>query len=137
MSSISRVVLAAGAANVVGEPFGCDGLQAVHFHVSVTVGAAITGSILFALTPDGQGDLSVAPVMLTAGFSGVATTTVPAGFALNGTTLQVDLTAATSGVFSFRILNPPQYIVPRWAYTSGGGSGPAIVVRAYGFNTEE
>lgn len=136
MSSIDRVVLSAGAASAVGDVIECSGIAHLQLFIKVT-GPALTGSLAIATTPDGTGDLSSAtnaPALLTA--SNVTEVTArPASF---GASVPTDATyvmtaVPTGSLFAVRIVNPPHYVVTRFAYGSGGDATTKVLVYAYGF----
>lgn len=139
MSSISRVVLAAGAASAVGDVIECSGIAHLQLAVKVTVSAAtLQGTLVFATTPDGSGDLSTAaaapPILLASNVVDVTAKpgTITAGGA--DATYTFNNVGIGSTIFAIRLTNPPQYVVPRYTYTSGGGT-VSVQVFAYGFST--
>ena len=138
MSSIGRVVLNAGAASAVGDVIECSGIAYLHLFAKITSSAAtLVGNIQFASTPDGSGDLSTiaaAPNIVTPN-STFAETVAPSGLSLDGTAAQITIASPATGaqLFQVRISNPPPYVVPRFNYTSGGGT-VSVVVYAYGFS---
>lgn len=138
MSSIGRPVLNAGAASLVGDVIECSGISHLQIFMKVTVTAAtLQGSIALATTPDGSGDLSTAAaapgILLASNVTRV--TTIPATFTEDATLASWALNNPAIGttLFSVRLTNPPQYVVPRFTYTSGGGT-VAVQVSAYGFS---
>lgn len=147
MSSLSRVVLAAGPASRPGDVFDCTGLTSVHLWVKLTLPSALStlSSVVLASTPDGQGDLSdptIAPPLLsTSTFNSVTSTQLmqqtplPTGWTINAANAQVDIAATTgvTGLLLLRLINPPQYVVPRFVYGAGGGA-LQLVVYAYGYS---
>lgn len=137
MSTIGRIVLSAGAASAVGDVIECSGIAALHLFARVTNTAALTATIEFGSTPDGVGDLSTAaaaPLIATPGNVVVETVSPDASITLDAAGAQMKFTATPAGayLFSVRITNPPQYLVPRLVYGSGGGTFSAVVY-AYGF----
>jgi hypothetical protein len=140
MSTIGRAVLAAGAASAVGDVIECSGIAHIQLFMKVTVTAAtLQGVVAFGATPDGTGDLSTsaaAPEILLAN-NVTAVTTLPATFTQNATLASWTLNNPAIGttLFAVRITNPPQYVVPRFTYTSGGGT-VSVQVFAYGFNVK-
>lgn len=139
MSSIGRVVLAAGAASAVGDVIECSGIAHLQLFMKVTASAAtLQGAISLGATPDGSGDLSTlaaAPGILLAS-NVTRVTTLPATFTEDATLASWALNnpAIGSTLFAVRLTNPPQYVVPRYTYTSGGGT-VSVQVFAYGFST--
>jgi|SRR6185312_3738709 len=140
MSSIGRPVLSAGAANALGEVIECSGITHLHLFARVTASAALTGSIDFGATPDGTGNLSTiaaAPLIATAGNVVLETVSPDASITLASGGAQIVFTAtpASTYVVGIKISNPPQYVVPRFVYGSGGGT-VSVVVYAYGYSIE-
>lgn len=139
MSSIGRPVLSAGAATALGEVIECSGIAHLHLFAKVTVTVGdLSGNIQFAATPDGTGNLltaAAAPNIVSPGVT-IAETVAPTGFTLDATAAQITIASAAVGtsVYAVRITNPPQYVVPRFNYTSGGGT-VSVVVYAFGFST--
>lgn len=137
MSSINRIILNAGAASAVGDVIECSGIAHLHLFASITSSAAtLVGNIQFASTPNGSGDLSTiaaAPTIVTPNVT-FAETVAPAGITLDAAASQITIASPATGaqLFQLRISNPPGYVVPRFNYTSGGGT-VQVVVYAYGF----
>lgn len=138
MSSIGRVVLVAGAANAVGDVIECSGIATLHLFARITSSAAtLVGSIQLASTPDGSGDLSTiaaAPNIATPGIA-MAETIAPTGISLDAAAAQITIASPAIGsqLFQIKLTDPPGYVVPRFVYTSGGGT-VSVQLYAYGFS---
>jgi hypothetical protein len=132
------VVLNAGAASAIGDVIECSGITHLHLFAKITSSVAtLVGSIQFASTPDGSGDLSTtaaAPNIATPN-NAFAETVAPTGISLDSAAAQITIASPGTGaqLFQVRLSSPPQYVVPRFVYTSGGGT-VAIQVFAYGFS---
>ncbi len=147
MSSHSKVFLGAGPASTVGEVIDASGCTSLHLWIKLTLPAAFTtlSSVVFAGTPDGQGDLSsaaVAPPLLSTSTLGSVTTTqlvqqtqLPTGWTINAANAQIDIAATTgvAGMLLVRLVNPPEYVVPRFVYGAGGGA-MQLSVSSYGYS---
>jgi hypothetical protein len=138
MSSIGRPVLNAGAASMVGDVIECSGIAHLQLFVKVTTAVALTGSFAIATTPDGTGDLETAaaapPILVSGNLAEV--TARPASFGSLGTDATFTLTAVPIGttLYAVRLINPPQYVVPRFVYGSGGDATTKFQIFAYGFS---
>lgn len=139
MSSIGRVVLGAGAASAVGDVIECSGIAHLHLFARVTSSAAaLIGNVEFASTPDGVGNLltaAAAPLIATPGNVVLETISPDGTITLDAAAAQIKFATTPAGTYllCIRISNPPQYVVPRFTYTSGGGT-VSVVVFGYGFN---
>ena len=137
MSSIGRVVLVAGAASALGEVIECSGIETLHLFAKINSSVAdLVGNIQFASTPDGSGDLltaAAAPNIATPS-NAIAETVAPSGLSLDAAAAQITIASPATGdqLFQVKLVNPPQYVVPRFTYTSGTGT-VSILVYAYGF----
>lgn len=147
MSSHSRVYLTAGPASAVGDVIDAEGCTSLHLWIKLTLPAVFTtlSSVVFAGTPDGQGDLSSAavapPLLSTSTFNSVTTTQLiqqtplPTGWTINAANAQIDIAATTgvTGLLLVRLVNPPQYVVPRFVFGAGGGA-LQLSVSSYGYS---
>lgn len=140
MSSIGRIVLSGGAANALGDVIECSGITHLQLFIKISASAgSLAGAIVFGTTPDGQGDLSTAaaaPAILVAS-NLVEVTARGTLFTAIGTDATFTFATIPTGtsLYAFRLTNPPQYVVPRYTYTSGGGT-VQVSVYAYGFSVK-
>lgn len=139
MSTIGRPVLNCGAATTVGDVIECSGIAHLQLFARVTSSAAaLIGNVEFASTPDGQGNLATtaaAPLIATPNNVFAMTISPDASITLDAAAAQMKFATTPAGtyLFAIRISNPPQYVVPRFTYTSGGGT-VSVQVFAYGFS---
>jgi hypothetical protein len=142
MSSIDKTALVAGAASAVGDVLECDGVAHLHLFAKVTASAgSLIGSVEFGSTPDGAGNLLLpanAPLIATSGNVVLETVSPDASITLAAGGAQILFATTPAGTYlvCIRITNPPRYVVPRFVFTSGGGT-VSVVVYAYGFNVKK
>jgi hypothetical protein len=136
MSEIKQQILSAGAANLVGEPFACIGLQNLFLELITELDEAdLDASIVLGMGVEGPdvGVTTLPPINF-----GLALTPAPTGVTYTPATGTIALSNVETGRQSMliRIASPARVLIPTYTYTSGGGTNPKVRLVAWGWHAD-